>query len=149
MQTPDERIQIELVYPNQTLIRAELSLWDDYADMPAPEYLRLALRLGDREIVSCEETYWAAFCVIRAELEQENILACCYGGSRNVYPSGMCLGMGTGDLAYRLQMGEPAKTADLVNIFHTGPEIYPASLMEQENFHTSWIDYFKKIKISS
>ena len=140
MQTPNAIKHTELVYPNHTIVQATFSLWDDYEAASTPESVLLALRFGSREIATCNGTYWEACCTVRAELDQENILICCYGSSRNVYPSGMCLSMGVGDLAYRIQTGQPARTADLVNIFDTGPDVDPAMLADQKDFQTKWLN---------
>jgi hypothetical protein len=72
-------------------------------------------------------------------LEKENLLLHCYGASRNVYPSAMMRGMGTGDKAYKLHMGQPAKQEDIVSLFDTGPDVLPTTVADQEEYYERWL----------
>jgi len=83
-------------------------------------------------------------CVIRRSLEQSSWHLLCYGASKNVYPSGMSRGMGSrGHMAYKLQFGQQARMADLVNIFDTGPDVQPASVAEQQEYFEEWLRSLK------
>ena len=62
-----------------------------------------------------------------------------YGGSRNVFPSGMSRDMGSGLKAYRLTLGSTGRLEDLVGIFETGPGIEPATVDEQRAFFREWV----------
>jgi hypothetical protein len=48
--------------------------------------------------------------------------------------------MGTGDKAYRLQMGKPASLKDLVSIFCSDASVVPATLDEQKAFFDEWVE---------
>jgi hypothetical protein len=83
--------------------------------------------------------YFAALCALRETLEAQGLIPVCWGASRNVYPSGMALDMGQGLSAYRTVIGEPARITDLVEIFATDPEVQPATVREQREFHERWL----------
>lgn len=83
--------------------------------------------------------FFEALCLIRQQLDPEGLTPFCYGASLNVYPSGMARDMGLGLKAYRLTKGEPARRADLVEIFDAGPDVTPASVQAQETFWREWL----------
>jgi hypothetical protein len=83
--------------------------------------------------------FFKALCMVRQQLDPEGLIPFCYGASLNVYPSGMARDMGLGLKAYRLTKGEPAKRADLVEIFDTGTDVVPASVEAQETFWREWL----------
>jgi hypothetical protein len=92
------------------------------------------------EIHAEADDFFDALCQIRLELEKEKLIPFCYGASLNVYPSGMARDMGAGKRAYKLKIGEPATTKNLVNIFAEGPDIIPVFVAVQKNFFKDWCD---------
>jgi hypothetical protein len=103
------------------------------------EDCRLILKFSGGEIAATAADFFDALCQVRIELETRGWQAICYGSSRHVYPSGMCRDMGMGLKAYRLQIGRPAKLADLVSIFAPGPDVDPVSVQEQRQFFEDWL----------
>lgn len=129
---------LDLLSSDSINITAELLLWDE--DVDDPEMVRLSLRFQKREITKVDTDYFAALCAIRVELETMGILVNCYGASRNVYPSPMMRSMGSGDKAYKLHMGQPAKQENIVSIFDTGPDVRPTTVSDQEDYYKQWLN---------
>lgn len=86
------------------------------------------------------DDFFEALCLIRRQLEPERLIPFCYGASLHVYPSGMARDMGGGLKAYRLTLGQSARSSDLVDIFAEGPDLIPASVQAQEAFFREWLD---------
>ena len=99
----------------------------------------LRLRKGVTEFAAEGLDYFEALCAVRLKLEAEGILVATYGGSRNVFPSGMSRDMGSGLKAYRLTLGSTGRLENLVGIFETGPGIEPATIDEQRAFFREWV----------
>jgi hypothetical protein len=133
----DELYQIEVQLSDNSLAPAKLLVWEEAPE--DEERVKLTLDFNGKEISSVEDDYFSAMCSIRRVLEQGGALLRCYGASRNVYPSGMSRSMGGGVKAYKMSMGSPAKTKDLVSIFETGPDVDPVTVAEQEDFFKKWI----------
>ena len=102
---------------------------------------RCSLRLiwREREASAIADDFFDALCAIRLELEVEGLLLFCYGASLNVYPSGIARSMAMGKMAYRMQAGKHARTADLVDIFSEGPDVTPATVAQQREFFNDWV----------
>lgn len=111
-----------------------------YKDPEHPELVHLTLALRDRQFAASASDFFTALCFVRREIEAEGLLLNCYGASQNVFPSGMSRDMGIGDMAYKLTMGQRARTTDLVSIFHTGPDVLPATVEDQEHYYHSWLE---------
>lgn len=111
-----------------------------YEESPNDEDLvLLELHFNNKKHTKTDENFFAAMIAIRKELEVENLLLNCYGASKQVYPSGMALNMGYGRKAYKLQLGQQAKTADLVDIFETADDVEPVTIEEQQSFYQKWL----------
>lgn len=83
------------------------------------------------------DDFFGALQALRVEaLEPLGLIPFCYGASLNVWPSGMARDMGRGLKAYRTHMGEPAR--DLVPIFGEGPDVIPATVERQTEYHRDW-----------
>ncbi len=74
--------------------------------------------------------FFDALCSARLQLEPQGLIPVCYGASKNVYPSGMCLDMGSGSRAYLWGKKGPLS---LVDIFATGPEVIPSTVADQRD----------------
>jgi hypothetical protein len=134
-----KRIQaVQVLLPDGGRVMGEFRIWEE-----APEdqdAVRLELRLDDRELAATtEDGFFEALAALRKQLEPEGFRLECYGCSRRVYPSAMARSMGYGEKAYRLEIGRPAKSADLVSIFDTGPEVEPATLADQAQYYRDWL----------
>lgn len=105
----------------------------------APAYYQLQAVFGERCWTRHDADYFASLALVRRDLEAEGWLLGCYGASKNVYPSGMCRDMGGGLSAYKLQLGQRARTMDLVDIFDTGPDVEPATVDDQADFNRRWL----------
>ena len=90
------------------------------------------------------DTYFDALESIRLQIEEKNggVLQC-YGAVKNVYPSPMIRSMGEGRKAYFLKLGHQAKMDDIVDIFDVPDDLLKceyATVEEQENFYSDWIE---------
>jgi len=94
----------------------------------------LVCKYRGKTIKSSAWDFFEAFCIIRIELEKDNLIPFCYGASLNVYPSGMARDMGAGLRAYRMRMGEDISMDSLVDIFEKGPDVIPATVARQQYF---------------
>ena len=103
------------------------------------DHVTLTLQYPSGEITTQAADYFEALCQIRRQLEPAGWRPVCYGSSRNVWPSGMCRGMGLGLKAYKTQLGQRALFADLVRIFDSGDDVEPSSVEEQQQFHQAWL----------
>jgi hypothetical protein len=99
---------------------------------------RLECEVRGRKISSCAADFFEALCLVRQELEKENLIPFCYGASLNVYPSGMCRDMAQGLVAYRLQRGQQARREDLVRIFDEGHDVIPVRVQMQREHFDEW-----------
>ena len=99
----------------------------------------LRLQSGKTDVTATASDYFEALCQVRLRLESDGVLVATYGGSRNVFPSGMARDMGAGLKAYRLTRGSKGRREDLVGIFDTGPGIEPATVEEQRAFYADWV----------
>jgi hypothetical protein len=99
----------------------------------------LTLQYEGREVSATADDYFEAMCEIRRQLAADGTTPMCYGASENVYPSGMAREMGQGLKAYRLTLVQPTKTADLVSIFASGPDVRPATVERQAAYFQAWL----------
>lgn len=135
-----ERIQpVQVHLPDGGRVMGEFRIWEE-----APEdqdAVRLELWFDDREFAATTENgFFEALTSLRKEFEPEGFRLECYGCSRRVYPSAMARSMGYGEKAYRLEIGRPARSVDLVSIFEAGPEVQPAALADQEQYYRDWLE---------
>jgi hypothetical protein len=100
---------------------------------------RLRCEYRDKAIESTASDFFQALCDVRSLLAKDGLIPLCYGASLNVFPSGMARDMGQGLKAYKMTMGQHARTADLVDIFSEGPDVVPASVAAQEQFWRDWL----------
>ena len=99
----------------------------------------LQLRLGTSQFLGEGPDYFEALCEVRRQLEAQGLLVRSYGGSRNLFLSGMCRDMGAGLSGYRVSAGKRPARADLVRIFDTGPDVEPVTVDEQRAFGREWL----------
>lgn len=102
--------------------------------------VEIVLRADDIFITKLADNFFEALIEVRKELEKKEIKLLCKGCCRNVYPSAMLLGMGSGRKAYSLVIGQQAKLSSLVDIFELCPKDEYASIDEQYAFYIKWCD---------
>lgn len=83
------------------------------------------------------------FQALRQHLEEQHIQVMCNGAAVNVYPSTMQLSIGVGRLAYKLYIGKPAKTEDIVDIFEYDENLKFVGIEDQFNYYISWLKSLK------
>ena len=138
MNQPDRKIAVVVVLGNDERMLSEFWLWEESPDNPDAVYLELHLP-GRSLKATSEEGFFDALTLIREEIEPEGQRLVCYGCSKEVFPSPMARSMGSGEKAYRLRIGCPAKREDLVSIFDSGSDVNPATFSEQEQFYHEWL----------
>jgi len=126
------------VFSNEATLGSELTCWDEVPELI--DGVRMRLEIPDLTFETTSANgYFYALSEIRAKLEAKALLIGCYGGSKNVYPSPMIVAMGHGEKAYKLTLGKPARSADLVNIFDVSDEVVPSTIKAQREFYESWL----------
>jgi len=116
---------------------AEFQLWEEE---PGLDEVRLDLVFGDRSLsAGSPDGYFHAMVKIRKALEPEGLRPVCYGACENVFPSPMACSMGSGEQAYRLTLGQPARSQDLVSVFDADGTVVPVSADVQAAFHEKWL----------
>ena len=134
---PDVK-SIAVLKPDEAIVIGEFLLWDESPSNP--DAVRLELTIGGSRITAdSEEGFFEAMTQIRHVVEPKGYRLLCFGSSRGVYPSGMSGAMGTGEIAYKLTMGKPALSQDLVSIFETDPSIIPVTYKEQQDYFNEWL----------
>jgi hypothetical protein len=127
---------VDIVTSDGKIVAGEFTLWEEAPD--DPDHVRVDLRFADEGVTAVADTFFDALAEIRKVIENKGLRPRCFGASRDVYPSPMIRSMGSGDKAYRLRLGCPAKTEDLVPIFASDPEIIVTSVEGQEEFYQKW-----------
>ncbi|GLS26417.1 hypothetical protein [Marinibactrum halimedae] len=100
---------------------------------------KLTFNYRNKELSAQKLDFFAAFCVIREQLEADGLIPFCYGSSLNVYPSAMCRDMGSGMIAYKTEMGQRVSRDHLVNIFEQGHDVIPSSVSKQKEHFKQWL----------
>jgi hypothetical protein len=98
----------------------------------------IELRAEGFDIQSTAFDFFEAFCGIRDQLAAQDLYPLCYGASRCVYPSGMLRDTGAGLCAYKLQLGRPVRSEEIIGIFATGPDVEVATVAAQRAFWLEW-----------
>ena len=134
-------MHIDLVSRDGHIESGEFILWDE--DPDNPDQVRLDLRFAGERIIASADTFFDALAEMRRTLERQGFRPKCLGATKNFYPSPMIRSMGGGEKAYRLRLGCPAKTEDLVSIFDSDRNTDPVSVEEQEEFYRIWLKSLK------
>ena len=107
----------------------------------------ITLNQNDRTVAEMsEEGFFDALRKIRIELEKDGTLLHCFGASEDVYPSGMQISMGPALLAYKMHLGRPSLSKDIVNIFDSDDSVKPSTVAQQELFRESWIRSLSRVR---
>jgi hypothetical protein len=140
MDAPETEHELSLLSTDGTLVTAILQTkGQGFGDTPEDGLFSLELRFSSRALrASSPDDFFSALSTLRALLESEGLLLCCYGCSRNVYPSAMDLGSSS-DKAYRTFPGRPSLQSDRVSLFASGPDVEPVTIADQRTYHDQWI----------
>jgi hypothetical protein len=110
------------------------------------EIYRVSLEQGPEvRVAESEEDFFEALKRLRLDLEKTGALLHCFGASENVYPSGMQKSMGPAILAYKMRIGFPALSKDIVNIFEADETVVPSTVEQQERFRQRWFDSLRNL----
>jgi hypothetical protein len=136
--TLNDTIQVPLLGPDRAEASCPIEIYEDEEG----ETFRLRLEgvPGQEEIDGEGESLFDALVALRQKLEPLGYRLRCAGSDVDVYPSGMSRSMGDGRKAYRLTLGKPGLTKDLVDIFETSPRDEPATVAEQQAFFQRWVE---------
>lgn len=80
---------------------------------------------------------YVCFGLLRADFPETKFL--CKGAKLNVYPSRMSSQMSSGLAAYELQLGRPAESDDVVNIFDYEDADITSDIQQQHDFYQRWL----------
>ncbi|PTA66331.1 hypothetical protein C8263_18485 [Deinococcus arcticus] len=111
---------------------AEMSVLEDEAQGLIRVRVATSLRVYEGQ----DSGFFETLCVVRRKLEHDGLLLCVQGAMLGVYPSPMALSMGA-RVAYRLALGQPAKTADLVDLFEPVDKM-GSTVEEQAQWYNLW-----------
>ncbi|KOP78231.1 hypothetical protein ACFFHH_21280 [Cytobacillus solani] len=133
-----EEKNIKLINNEGNLINGQLLLFEE---SPVNDDLVLIELIIEGSRMSHQgESFFLSLQLLREQLEAQQIQILCNGAAENVYPSPMQISMGTGELAYKLTLGKPASTEDIVHIFGYEETLKCVSLAEQLQFYRKWFD---------
>lgn len=118
------------------IIEGILRLYEESPD--DEDMVLIELTLNSNTISFQDESFFQAFQALRRYLEERHIQIMCNGAAINVYPSPMQLSMGVGRSAYKLHVGKPSATEDIVDIFDYEENLKYVGIEEQLNYYTSW-----------
>lgn len=102
--------------------------------------VRMSFDRGSEVTAFSERSVFDAVCMIRKQLELEQVSLLCFAADEAVYPSPMQESMGPNCLAYRNRLGCQALKADIVDIFDSDASINPVSVEKQAEFHRRWFE---------
>jgi hypothetical protein len=76
---------------------------------------------------------------MRAALESEGCQLLCAGARPDVAVSGMSRSMGSGRKGYIVQLGNPARQSDMVDIFDYAEPAVVGTVQQQRDYFQAWI----------
>ncbi|MFT9820100.1 hypothetical protein [Lysinibacillus sp. NPDC056185] len=128
---------IKLAMNDGKIFEGILKLYEECPDDEEMILIELLI-LGDT-ISFKHENFFLALQSLRQHLEDKHIQVMCNGAALNVYPSTMQLSMGTGRLAYKVKLGEPARLKDIVDIFEFDNDLRFVKIEEQFSYYIMWL----------
>lgn len=96
-----EKRLIKLMKPDNSIVNAELFLYEEAEDM-----VLIEIEIDGNKSSFQHDNFFLSLFDLRKKLESENIQILCNGAAENVYPSQMQLSMGTGRKAYFQDIGK-------------------------------------------
>jgi hypothetical protein len=141
LREPDEIFPVAIRLSDGRTVDGRFRIWEESPENSAE--VMVELTYADRRIVAASaKHFFDALLEIRRQSDAEGVLIECYGCSRTVYPSAMALDMGYGERAYKLHLGEKARSADLVSIFDTGADVDSTTIDVQRAYYEEWLESF-------
>ena len=128
---------IKLAMNDGKIFDSILKLYEECPD--DEEMVLIELLILDDTISFKHENFFLALQSMRQHLEDKHIQIMCNGAALNVYPSQMQLSMGTGQLAYKIKFGEPARLKDIVDIFEFDNDLRFVKIEEQFSYYIGWL----------
>lgn len=98
----------------------------------------ITFKLGDLMIEKEADDFFNALILVRKELEPKNIMLLCKGSCKNIAPSRMSMDMGSGIIAYKMELGKQA--TERVNIFDGCAVDEYSTVSEQLEFIDQWYE---------
>ena len=132
-----ETINLKIKLSEDSYTDGHLTLHDEIPSHP--DDVQLDISFSERKESVVAHDFFEALVMLRKKLETENVWLCCNGAAENVYPSAMARSMGGGLKAYKLTLGEQAKTEDLVAIFEDSLGLPPSPVLTQQAFYDQWL----------
>jgi len=129
-----EHYKVTLLSETRSPQLAAVRVYDESEDC------RIDLAFAGKSFDATAEDFFESFCRIREQLEAIGLKPNCYAADLQSYPSGMSRSMGGGLKLYRLTLGSPARTADLVHMFDSDENVVPGTVDEQRRFFDAWLD---------
>lgn len=101
---------------------------------------QISCEYRQKTVIATGDNYFKAFCKIRRHMEKDFLLPFCYGASINVfYEDGIDNDIAPGMTVCKLQPGRKTNNEDRVPLFADGPDVLPALVGEQREFHDLWL----------
>ncbi|WP_432263422.1 hypothetical protein [Cupriavidus sp. TMH.W2] len=103
------------------------------------EVCRLRAVYRDQVIDLMAPDFFEALRQIRSIMALAGLSPLCYGASLDVYYIDNGEQVGKGLILHRLVMGHKTSEADLLETFNTGPDMCPATVVEQQKYYQQWL----------
>lgn len=132
-----EKKTIKFLLNRERSIYEQLILFEEAPD--EEDMVLVETKIMGNEMKFKGENFFSALLALRMELEKEKIQMVCNGSAKNVYPSRMQLSMGSGRKAYKLSMGQQAKSSDMIDIFDYDEELEFVDIDEQSKYYSEWL----------
>jgi hypothetical protein len=114
----------------------EMSVWDRDTSSGQQRDCTLSIQWPGGKVEAVDFSVYHAFALAREKLQPHGLLPYCFGACPDVQVSGMVVEMGDGTMAYRLSDPQDGWGGPTVNIFDSAPDIVPAPVAEQRQFHS-------------
>ena len=129
--------RISILDENKSALAGEIRLFKEPVSMEC---------VVDGEKIEVQATdYFDCLIVLREKLENRQWLILCNGARYDVYPSPELRKVGLGIKAYRMEIGLPAKTEDMVNILDETEIDKIGTIDEQKNYFEEWLQSLEEL----
>ncbi len=127
-----EHFNVTLLYEKRSPQIAAVRVYDS-------DDCRIELTFAGRSFEGAADDFFESFCCIRRQLEAIELTPNCYAVDLRSYPSGMSRSMG-GLKLYRLKLGSPTRTSDIVHMFDVDENVVPVTVDDQRRFFDAWLE---------
>lgn len=132
-----EKRLVKLLMNGKKMICTELILFEEVVD--DVEMVFLEITIDCQKLCYKSENFFSTLRNLREDLEKKNIQILCNGAAENIYPSSMQMSMGSGRMAYKLYMGQQAKSSNIVDIFDCEDGLNFVSIEKQSKYYAEWL----------